>query len=274
MFLLSGCFDSEKKAQLTVQTFTGSATAAMANAHLIMGDKEAILVDVVMSKTEALKLADMVKNSKRTLKVIFITHAHPDHFLGLDVLADAFPDAEILSSTAVAEAIKKNGPTLIGRMRTILSEDGPARLIVPELLSKNELFLEDVPLNVIEFSEGESEYHTALFIASSGDYFASDLIYNQTHLFLREKRIDGWSKQLDRIENMAGVKTIFPGHGPKTDLSSIKVMRAYLQDFSKAVSLNSVEEAKAMMLEKYPEYNMRGFLDYSLPSFFVSTLKR
>ena len=59
----------------------------------------------------------MVKNSKRTLKVIFITHAHPDHFLGLDVLADAFPDAEI---TAVAEAIKENGPTLCGRMRTIL----------------------------------------------------------------------------------------------------------------------------------------------------------
>lgn len=73
---------------------------------------------------------------------------------------------------------------------------------------------------------------------------------------------------------MAGVKTISPGHGPKTDLSSIKVMRAYLQDFSKAVSLNSVEEAKAMMLEKYPEYNMPGFLDYSLPSFFGSTLKR
>ncbi|WP_338402821.1 MBL fold metallo-hydrolase, partial [Pantoea agglomerans] len=37
------------------------------------------------------------------LKRIFITHLHPDHFLGLEVIKSVFPDAEIFSYKQVAE---------------------------------------------------------------------------------------------------------------------------------------------------------------------------
>jgi glyoxylase-like metal-dependent hydrolase (beta-lactamase superfamily II) len=37
---------------------------------------------------------------------IVITHDHPDHFFGLDVLADAFPDARIVANPVAARDMR------------------------------------------------------------------------------------------------------------------------------------------------------------------------
>ena len=114
----------------------------MANSHLIVGKREAILVDVVMTKSEATKLADMVKQSGHALKMIFITHAHPDHYLGLEVLSERFPEARIVATDSVVAGIQKTGPGLVERLSDRLGENGPAQLIVPEPATKDELDLE------------------------------------------------------------------------------------------------------------------------------------
>jgi len=271
--LIGVCACSQtENAPLSIQTYTAAAPAAMANSHLIVGKREAILVDVVMTRSEAVKLADMVKQSGRALKMIFITHAHPDHYLGLDVLSERFPEARIVATDSVVAGIQKNGPGLVERLRARLGENGPARLIVPEPVAADELDLEGTKIKVIAFNEGESEHAAALYISRTHDFIAGDLIYHHTHLFLREKRIAGWLKQLDRIAEIDGIKTIYPGHGPQTDLSALTSMRAYLHDFSEAIRLGSAEAATQKMLEKYPDYAMPIFLrDYSLPSFFPAT---
>jgi len=162
----------------------------------------------------------------------------------------------------------------VERLRARLGENGPARLIVPAPAVADELELEGTKIKVIAFNEGESEHAAALYISRTHDFIAGDLIYHHTHLFLREKRIAGWLKQLDRIAEIEGIKTIYPGHGSKTDLSALASMRAYLHDFSEAIKLGSAEEATQKMQGKYPDYAMPIFLrDYSLPSFFPAAGK-
>src|SRR5260370_16343379 len=60
---------------------------------LISGARDAVLVDALTTVPEATALADWITLHQRRLTTIYITHGHSDHFLGLPVLLDRFPDA-------------------------------------------------------------------------------------------------------------------------------------------------------------------------------------
>lgn len=78
---------------LQFQVIPTSATSMFANMTLITGDRDAVLVDVPFARSDAYRVVASILDSGKTLKAVIITHDHPDHFFGLDVLADAFPNA-------------------------------------------------------------------------------------------------------------------------------------------------------------------------------------
>ena len=61
---------------------------------MISGDKDMIVIDPQFSLSEAHRLAAEILESKKNLTTIYITHPHPDHFFGLAVLKQAFPNAQ------------------------------------------------------------------------------------------------------------------------------------------------------------------------------------
>ena len=89
------------KAPLDYKVIPTGPLSMVANMTLITGEKDAVLVDVPFARSDAMRVAADILDSGKTLKAIIITHDHPDHFFGLDVLQDAFPDAKILAALAV-----------------------------------------------------------------------------------------------------------------------------------------------------------------------------
>lgn len=63
------------------------------NSYLVLGDKEALVVDGQFFKADATKVVDLIKASGKTLTAVFLTHAHPDHYYG-DALADGLAAPE------------------------------------------------------------------------------------------------------------------------------------------------------------------------------------
>ena len=88
--------------QLSIQTYTASDPGFAVNSHLLMSENDAILVDAQFTRSEAKRVGDMVKTSGRNLKMIYVTHGHPDHYLGLEILTKEFPDAIVFSTKDVA----------------------------------------------------------------------------------------------------------------------------------------------------------------------------
>ena len=72
---------------------------------LIFGEYDAVLVDAMGTVAEAEALADWVALHNRNLEIIYITHAHFDHFYGLSILLDRFPGARAI---ATPEAVKRH----------------------------------------------------------------------------------------------------------------------------------------------------------------------
>jgi ribonuclease BN (tRNA processing enzyme) len=66
---------------------------------LIYGQREAVLVDTFLSDQQSKELLDWVFESGRNLTTIYVTHAHGDHFFGLKLLLDKFPNAKAIATT-------------------------------------------------------------------------------------------------------------------------------------------------------------------------------
>ena len=53
------------------------------SATLIYGERDAVLVDTFMTVEQCSGLADAIVASGKSLKAIYVTHGHGDHFFGL-----------------------------------------------------------------------------------------------------------------------------------------------------------------------------------------------
>lgn len=256
---------------LSVQRFTSSEAGAWSNSYLISGASDAILFDVFMVSAEAAKLAQGIEKTGKTLRAVMISHAHPDHFMGLDAVIDRFPSARVLSTANVVADIKKDGPWMMSMLQSKLGPAGPKRLVVPEDLTELELRLEGNQIEIVEFGECESKHIASVYVPMLGALFSADLVYNGAHLYLAEKHIASWLERLDELEAFAGhrVSTIHPGHGAAGGLDLIAQTRTYLNDFVEAVQSGDPNVVEQQMLSKYPGYYLKQFLTaFSIPAFF------
>jgi len=73
---------------------------------LIYGQRDAVLVDTFLTVDQSQGLADAIVASGKTLKAIYVTHAHGDHFFGIRVLRDRFPNGKALARPEVVMNMK------------------------------------------------------------------------------------------------------------------------------------------------------------------------
>jgi hypothetical protein len=197
---------SSDDASLSIQQFTSSEIGAWSNSYLIGGKSDAILFDVFMLASDAAQIADGIANSGKTLKTVMISHAHPDHFMGLEVITERFPSATVVSTANVVEDISRDGPWMLSLLQGKLGPEGPKRLVVPDILPEPVLDLEGTRLEVVEFGEGESKHNTTLYVPYLRALLSADLVYHDGHLYLQETSPNS---QLGRITT-AGVVTEYP----------------------------------------------------------------
>src|SRR5678815_406004 len=163
-----------KPADIEVHAYTASEQGFLVSSYAIVQNKEIVLVDSQMIQPEAEKFVEMVKGLDGTVKSIWITHAHPDHYMGLAWVTAAFPDAKVYAAPAVAESIKANGESTLKFMGSSKYMGGtlkkllPAKVVVPESYDKETLPVGELQLLIIAYPHAEAAGQTALFEAQSG----------------------------------------------------------------------------------------------------------
>src|SRR5580704_13810723 len=213
---------------------------------LIYGDRDAVLVDTFLSVQHSKELLDWVAESGKNLTTIYVTHAHGDHFFGLKLLLDKFPNAKAIATPSVVTAIQGQikpeyvnsfwEPRFPGQL--------PSQLAAPEVVKGDTFYLEGEELKVVELGHTDTSNTTALYVPSIGLVIAGDGVYNNTHLYLAEcdeAAITGWLGALDKIEALHP-KAVVAGHGvldPDSSPRHIEETRRYLRDFDASVGRTS-----------------------------------
>jgi glyoxylase-like metal-dependent hydrolase (beta-lactamase superfamily II) len=260
--------------QLTV--FNG--IEASVNAYLFSDTKSIILVDCLRNSEEAKRLAGVIKSHSKPLTCILITHGHPDHYLGLNVMKQEFPDArivvtkkeikdDIINFSAWMETVGWLEKEPAMKPKTTDNEDGFDYQNTIEVLNAKTLALAEgaeLDLNS-DYSPAECEHLTTIQSKDLNAFFTSDFCYHGVHMWLAvpQENISYWKKQLLQFKKDLSAEnpTIYPGHGKQADISLFDEVKKYIEDFEATVASSETRfEAMDKMKSLYPQYREAEFL--------------
>ncbi|MEM9632853.1 MAG: MBL fold metallo-hydrolase [Pseudomonadota bacterium] len=248
-------------ADLTVEVFNPGEDALFpVTSSLISGPNEAILVDAQFDKANAQKVLKMVQDSGKNLKTIYISHGDPDFYFGLDVLTEAYPEAEVVASPSTIAHINATKDKKIGYWGPILAENAPSKVIVPAEISSNGFTVDGEKVEIVGL-DGHDPKHTFLWIPTEKTVLGGVVLYENLHVWVADaqtqKDRDNWYKTLGVIRSL-GAERIVPGHylgETQEDLTAVNFTEEYVKAFEAASA--KVEGSEALVKEMttaYPDF--------------------
>src|SRR5260370_3121170 len=91
LFLLSCPSAFAGQHGFSIKVFTSPDDQFWVNSVIIEVAHEVMLVDAQLTKTSAEKVLEEIKETKKPLSIVYITHEHADHFLGLELFSQPYP---------------------------------------------------------------------------------------------------------------------------------------------------------------------------------------
>src|SRR5260370_42330832 len=91
----------------SIRVFTSPDDQFWVNSVIIEGEHEVMLVDAQLTKTNAERVLEEIQKTKKPLSIIYITHEHADHFLGLEFFREAYPGVRIIANSSLVNRINK-----------------------------------------------------------------------------------------------------------------------------------------------------------------------
>lgn len=252
----------KRTGQFKLESHTGDASGVFDNVHAISGEREMILVDAHVIKPDAKTVVDRIKQSGKVLKQVFITHPHPDHYAGLEVIAEQFPNASIIATPSVVSDITATGPFALKAVQDKYGDKAASKLVIPSNYNSLALNLEGSEIKIIEFQGGEAAHQAALYLAEEKAFIAGDLVYDKVHPLLAEKQLDQYIANLDKIRSVGDIQDIYVGHGQNArGVSILEEMKTYIRFFEDTVAgSKTAQEAIGKITQRYPDYKSADYL--------------
>ncbi|MDQ8701122.1 MBL fold metallo-hydrolase [Streptomyces sp. LHD-70] len=251
----------------------GGGSFSPTTATLVMGPTEAVLIDTGYAREDVDEIAARVTRHGKALSAICITHAHPDHYLGLGALLKRFPDAKPVAAPPVADAIRRGLEAARTTWRARFEGLALDNTIVPEPLDGSRLTVDGEVLHVMTIGQGDIPDNTVVHVPCIDAVVAGDVVYNGVHPFLGASGPDEWPQWIASIDAIAALspRRVVAGHKrpelPDDDLvASLGATRSYIAEFIQAVDqADSARDVISRMLDLYP--------DHANPSALISAAK-
>jgi glyoxylase-like metal-dependent hydrolase (beta-lactamase superfamily II) len=231
---------------------------------LIFGDRDAVLVDPLMTVAEATALAQWVALHDCNLTTIYITHGHGDHYLGLPAVLDQFPDARVAAAPGTVRHMQQqdNHPPE-NSIRALFPDQVAGNVPLPEPLESREIPLEGSVIKVIETGHTDTVDTTSLHAPDLGLIVSGDVAYNHCHMYVGDTTADGRAEWIAALDQLAALNpaSVVCGHKDPTQGNPPTVLaesRGYLEYYGqlRQAALPD-EELFNAMVDRYPDWVSR-----------------
>jgi glyoxylase-like metal-dependent hydrolase (beta-lactamase superfamily II) len=256
------------------------ATWPATTSTLITANRDALLVDALLTRDEGERLAAWVQKTGTRPRAIFVTHGHADHFFGAGPVLDAFPDAALLAcdQQVVDAARGQLSAKAMASWNSRFPGQLPQSLPVPELANSPEFDLDGHTILFRTIGGADGALATVVHVPDLGTICSGDIVYNNIHMWLWNSTPDSrriWLASLDAVAALRPSR-IITGHkdpdAPDDDATRVlDQSRRYIEDFEQALATSGTpRELFEEMLARYPTHGNRYTLFLAASSQFPS----
>jgi glyoxylase-like metal-dependent hydrolase (beta-lactamase superfamily II) len=197
---------------------------------------------------------------------IILSHAHTDHWGGLQVLTERFPDARVFALDGIADQVRARGPARLDGLRRTYGDKAATKVTVPkETIAEGLQRIDGVTYDFKRFVDAESDLQLAALLPDQKVLMAFDLVFSPNqHAFTGANHFDHWMIVLESLKALQGYDTITIGHDTPVDRSAIDSTMTYVKRAKEIRAASSDAKTYSENLKAaFPELRQAGFVDLS-----------
>src|ERR1700691_4116360 len=128
------------------------------NTQMIEGPTAVVIVDGQLLLPYAGEVASYVQALGKPVDRIILSHAHTDHWSGLQVLTERFPNACVFALEGIAEQVRASGPARLDRLGRTQGDRAATMVTIPTAtISEGLQRIDGVAYNFKRFVNAESD---------------------------------------------------------------------------------------------------------------------
>ncbi|MNS11262.1 Metallo-beta-lactamase superfamily protein [compost metagenome] len=251
-------FKTIETIDLKLQVYNASENSFGVASVIVSGKTDAVLIDAQFTLADAEKVAQEIKASGKKLTTIYVSHADPDYYFGLEIFKKYFPEVIAYASPASVEAIKATAQKKLDVWGERLGKAITSNVVLPQVLKENNIELEGQKLEIIGLEEFPNK--TFVWIPSIKAVVGGINVFGTTfNLWMADAQTaearKNWITVLDKITAL-NPEIVIPAHA-KSDsdfnLKAVSHTKSYIQFYEEALKTNKTSESLIKTIKaKYP----------------------
>jgi metal-dependent hydrolase (beta-lactamase superfamily II) len=132
---------------------------------MIEGPNAVVIFDGQLLLPYADEVASYVQTLGKPVDRIILSHAHTDHWAGLQVLTERFPNAYVFALEGIAEQVRDSGPARLDRLGRTYGDRAATMVTIPtKTISEGLQRIDGVAYDFKRFVNAESDLQLAALL--------------------------------------------------------------------------------------------------------------
>ena len=177
-----------------IHSYLSPADGFQVNTQMIEGPNAVVIFDGQLLLPYAAEAASYVQTLGKPVDRIILSHAHTDHWGGLQVLTERFPDARVFALDGIADQVRARGPARLDGLRRTYGDRAATKVTVPtETITEGPQQIDGVTYDFKRFIDAESDLQLAALLPEQKVLMAFDLVFSPNqHAFTGANHFDHW----------------------------------------------------------------------------------
>src|SRR6478735_4785599 len=236
------------------------------NTQMIEGPNAIVIFDGQLLLPYADEVASYVQTLGKPVDRIILSHAHTDHWGGLQVLTEHFPGIRVFALEGIADQIRAGGPARLDGLRKTYGDRIATKVTIPtETITEGLQQIDGITYDFKRFVDAESDLQLAALLPEQKVLMAFDLVYSpKQHAFTGGNHFDQWIIILETLKALQGYDTIIIGHDTPVDRSAIDSTMTYVKRAKtiRSVSIDAKTYSESLKAA-FPDRQLASVVDFS-----------
>src|SRR5579871_5565380 len=202
-------------ADVRVHVFTASEENFLINSLIYELADQLVVVDAQMFVPDARAFADAIEALGKPVTRFVLSHNHPDHYLGFEVLCERFPGVPLAALPRATRYVAELGPLVVAARKAEMGELVASRAVVPDTeLVEGAETIGGVRFVFNGYDDAEAESQVVIHLPDQGASAVFDLACRaEHHCFTVLPEFDHWVSVLEDVRSASGgARHLLIGH--------------------------------------------------------------